>query len=237
MASSPGSAPEHGGKRSRARKAVGGGRGARDGDAATRQRLLDAATRLFSERGFRGVTVRHLCRDAKANLAAVNYHFGDKLGLYREVVASALEDVRDDPTTDVAPKSTPEERIRHYVMAYVPRLASPRGRAVWAQKIMRHEMNDPTPLAPWIAEVVILPRIRFLAAAVVDLLGTDTDDPRVGRCVASLQAQCLSYMPNRFRDVAFPGWREMTDAEIQAAARHVADFTLAGIRELAKGAG
>jgi AcrR family transcriptional regulator len=231
------SARERGGDGGRVRDGRGGGRGAGGGDAATRERLLDAATRLFSERGFRGVTVRDLCRDAKANLAAVNYHFGDKLGLYREVVATALEDVQVDPTTDVSAGSTPEERIRHYVTTYVPRLASPRGRAVWAQKIMRHEMNDPTPLAPWIAEVVILPRMRFLAEAVAALMGTGTDDPRVGRCVVSLQAQCLSYMPNRFREVAFPGWREMTDADIHAAATHIADFTLAGIRRLAEEGG
>ncbi|MCG6957350.1 MAG: CerR family C-terminal domain-containing protein [Gemmatimonadetes bacterium] len=228
------SAPEHRGAGSHVRNGRGGARSAASGDAATRERLLAVATRLFSERGFRGVTVRDLSREANANLAAVNYHFGDKLGLYREVVAMALEDVHVDPTTDVAAESTPEERIRHYVTTYVPRLASPRGRAVWAQKIMRHEMNDPTPLAPWIAEVVILPRMRFLAEAVATLMGTDMGDPRVGRCVVSLQAQCLSYMPNRFREVAFPGWREMTDAEIRAAATHIADFTLAGIRRLAE---
>ena len=59
-------------------------------DAATRARLLAAAERLFADRGFKKVTVREICRAARANVAAINYHFGDKLGLYREVLQLSL---------------------------------------------------------------------------------------------------------------------------------------------------
>ena len=208
----------------------------RDGvsqDAATRQRLLSAATRLFPERGFRAVTVRELCREAHASVAAVSYHFGDKLGLYREVVEHALEGVGQDVTIAVSQDASAADRLRHYVKTYVPRLARPSGDAVWAQKLMRQEMNDPTPLAPWIAERVVLPRIRFLSAAVAELLQTHVDDANVRHCVVSLQAQCLFYMPNNFRKVAVPGWSEMGPSEVEAAAEHIVEFTLAGIARIA----
>lgn len=201
-------------------------------DADTRQRLFAAAADLFAERPFRQVTVRLLCRRAEANLSAVNYHFGDKLGLYREVVGRALDSFEGDAMIDVGDELPAEERLRHYVSAYVPRLVSPKGRAAWLQKVMRHEMNEPTPLAPWIAERAILPRVRFLQTAIAELLDCPPDDPRVVRCTISLQAQCVFYMPNNFRKTAFPEWREMTSAEVEEAAVHIADFTLAGIRAL-----
>ena len=59
-------------------------------DADTRERLVTAASELFAENGFRKVTVRDICTAAGANVAAVNYHFGDKLGLYREVLERAI---------------------------------------------------------------------------------------------------------------------------------------------------
>ncbi|MGH9438282.1 MAG: TetR/AcrR family transcriptional regulator, partial [Terriglobia bacterium] len=53
----------------------------------TRQKLLDAAGRLFAERGFAGVSIRDICKEAGgANLAAVNYYFRDKAALYRELL-------------------------------------------------------------------------------------------------------------------------------------------------------
>ncbi len=201
-------------------------------DEDTRGRLVAAATRLFSEHGFRRVTVREICREAHANLSAVNYHFGDKLGLYREVVAVALARVRGDPTTDVDENAPPEEKIRHYVRTFVPRLAAPRGEEVWVMKLMRHELHEPTALAPWIAEQAILPRIRFLARTIAELIGCPPDDPRVRRSVISLQAQCLFYMPNNFRKVAFPDWRDPPAGEIEQAAEHIASLTIAGIRAI-----
>jgi len=201
---------------------------------ATRQRLLDVGTRLFSERGFHHVTVRELCREAGANLAAVNYHFGGKLGLYREIVTGTFSKMRVDPTLAAPEGACAEERLRHYVRAYLPRLAAPTGAGVMIQKLMRHEMTDPTPLAPWIAEQVILPRLRYLAQAVSELLGTDPRDPRVERCVVSVQAQCLFYLPSAFRSVVQPGRSPMTRSEIAAAAEHVAEFTLAGIRRVSE---
>jgi AcrR family transcriptional regulator len=49
---------------------------ARNSEIDTKTRLLGAAERLFSDRGFKAVSHRHIAVAAAVNLAAVNYHFG-----------------------------------------------------------------------------------------------------------------------------------------------------------------
>src|SRR5512135_2973000 len=51
----------------------------------TRTAILNAAERLYAERGFGDVTLRDIVAAAGVNLAAVNYHFGSKDELIAEL--------------------------------------------------------------------------------------------------------------------------------------------------------
>ena len=67
----------------------------------TRERLLQAATRLFADNGYRGASVRDICNLAGANPGAVSYHFGSKRQLYRSVLRRAAAGLADmGPATD-----------------------------------------------------------------------------------------------------------------------------------------
>ena len=56
----------------------------------TRERILDAAERLFMAHGYEGTSMRQITGDAAVNLAAVNYHFGCKESLMQEVFRRRL---------------------------------------------------------------------------------------------------------------------------------------------------
>lgn len=56
----------------------------------TKQRILDAAERLFATEGFDGTSMRAVTAEADVNLAAVNYHFGSKAALLEAVVGRIL---------------------------------------------------------------------------------------------------------------------------------------------------
>lgn len=65
----------------------------------TKQRLLDAAEKLFADEGFHSTSLRAITGRARVNLAAVNYHFGSKEALLDAVIErrlSPLNAVRRD---------------------------------------------------------------------------------------------------------------------------------------------
>jgi len=56
----------------------------------TRERILDVAERLFMAHGYEGTSMRMITGEAEVNLAAINYHFGSKEALLREVFRRRL---------------------------------------------------------------------------------------------------------------------------------------------------
>ncbi len=91
---------------------------------ATRERIMDAADRLFGARGFRGTSLRALTREAGVNLAAVNYHFGSKHELLRSTLSRHVEAINAQriarldvleaahPEGDVAPREIVAALVR-----------------------------------------------------------------------------------------------------------------------------
>ena len=204
-------------------------------DTETRRRLLKAAERLFADRGFKKVTVRDICRAARANVAAVNYHFGDKLGLYREVMQSAIDAMRgtNDAARQAGEGQPPEEQLRRYISIFVHRVL-PAGHDT-VHKLLNREMNDPTPALDALVERGLRPRIEYLCGLIAAIIGCDPGDPRVMRCVASVQSQFLVYLPNPIaaRLGLVP---EATAARLDEIARYIAEFSIAGIHAVGRAA-
>lgn len=64
--------------------------------ADTRDRILDAAERLFGEHGYELTSLRAITAEAEVNLAAVNYHFGSKERLLEAVLARLVGPVNTE---------------------------------------------------------------------------------------------------------------------------------------------
>ena len=201
----------------------------------TRARLLDAGRRLFAEHAYDDVTVREICREAGANLALVNYHFGGKAGLYTEVVEEAVDALtRFNALACGAPEGRDaEERIAHFVRVFVRRVLAPPASESWVHKLIQHELARPTPAAAMIAQKAMAPRMRWLAAAVAELLDRAPDDPRVIQSVGSVHMICLSY--RRFKEAPAPlreAMPELAAAErlgVDSHVEHAASFVLGGL--------
>jgi AcrR family transcriptional regulator len=200
-------------------------------DRATRERLLDVAIGLFAESGFKRVTVRQIAEKARANVAAVNYHFGDKQGLYEEIVDMVIASMKatNEAAFEAGQGRTPEEQLRSFIRVWLSQvMSSPRH--LWIHRLMNRELEEPTAALDRVFKDVIEPRNDYLEAIISALTGLPRNDPRAGRALASIFGQCLVFarpLPDR----APARWR-LVAGDIDAAAEHIADFSLAGLRAL-----
>ena len=177
-----------------------------------------------------GVTFRELCSAARANVAAINYHFGDKLGLYTELVEQAIRGMR--PSMSLAPQDgTAEERLAAYIRNELERALGSRP-ASWVARLVNREVDAPTPALDRVVREAIKPRVEYVSRLVAGLMRCPVDDPRVGMAVANINGLPALLRRGAIIERLLPRFRVTPDA-IRVMAEATTRFALAGLRELA----
>jgi AcrR family transcriptional regulator len=199
----------------------------------TRQRLLERAGPIFADRGFRRTTVRDICAAAEVNLAAINYHFGDKAGLYGAVLRHGLEVAleRHPPDEGVTAESPAEERLFAFVHSFLLRIHGDRDDD-WHGRLMAHEMMEPTPALDALVEDLIRPLFKRLCGLVSELISEPSNPERVILCARSIVGQCVFYHHSRPVMLRLSPHEPHGDAQLERLARHIASFSLEGLRHL-----
>lgn len=201
----------------------------------TKRRLLDAAGAIFSDKGFKAATVREICRMAKANVAAVHYHFGDKEGLYKALLVEAFEAGlrRYPPHMDLGPEATGEQRLYAYVHSFLLRMVGSE-RFAWCGKLMARELHEPTQALDHIVERYIVPLAEQLRAIVAEILGGDAKpgDKRTLYCAMSVVGQCQHVIRSQAIVGKLTPSIRFDEEGIAALAKHIAGFSIAALHHL-----
>ncbi len=207
----------------------------------TRHRLLDAAGEVFAEKGYRSATVREICRSARANVASVNYHFGDKLELYRAVLklAHQCSCEKYPPDFGLGPHPGPEERIHAFVRSFLLRIFD-KGQPAWFGKLMSREILEPTAALDTLVSEEIQPKFSLLESIVSEISGSNPagrgrrrgtlDSVRLA--ALSVVGQCLFYFHSRSILERLSPEDYGSPRVVEQLADHIARFSLAAIRGL-----
>jgi AcrR family transcriptional regulator len=189
----------------------------------TKKRIIETAGNIFAELGFQNTTVREICKHAGVNIAAINYHFGDKKGLYLAVLKYGR---------DAAFKKHPfdEGLNKAFLSWYIGRVKEcHEGEFLWIRKLIAHELLRPTEGLDMVAEEGIKPIFKTLSAIVRDILGKTATEDKINLCCASIVGQSLFFFyaqPMIMR--LFPA---KNYADTQLIADHITRFSLNAIKE------
>ncbi|MFZ7127586.1 MAG: TetR/AcrR family transcriptional regulator [Desulfobacterales bacterium] len=203
----------------------------REDGRVTRSRLLDAAAEIFAEKGYRDAKVAEICRRADANVAAVNYYFGDKDSLYREAWEHTLESFGDQLFPESV-SGNPGDRLRAFVQALIQNLTET-GSLGRFSRLYLMEMVNPTGLIQDAWHEIIEPRRRKLHEIIRDTAGPEAGELSIRLCELSIVSQCRIFVTVKRNDLEYMLGRPLDSEMIEQVACHIADFSIAGIREAA----
>lgn len=200
---------------------------------ATSRRIMAAASEEFAQHGYASARVRTIAVAAHVNLAAVNYYFGGKEGLYR---ATLLSLTSQRPAARVAAnrrRGSPDERLHRRIYALIDRFVGSAGPSVLG-RILAHEAMDPTTEFENVIEASLRPDLDHLSTAIRDLAGPGVSEETVTHTAIGVLGQCILYqfaIPAIQRLYpALPGGGDLC----KSLARHITDMTIGGLRSLAE---
>lgn len=155
-----------------------------------RERLLQAALRLFAEHGYANTSTRSIAQAAGINLASIKYYFGDKAGLYRAVFTEPLGSARDDIPFYDQPHFTLQQSLEGFFRTFL----EPLRMGDMVQLCVRlhfREMVEPTGL--WAEEIDngIKPAHGALVRVLCRHLGVEEADDDMHRLVFAIAGLAL----------------------------------------------
>ncbi len=200
----------------------------------TQQRVLQAACRVFAEKGYRDATIAEICEQAQANIAAVNYHFRDKERLYDAVWNHAYELAKQAYPIDgyLPEKPTLEDYIYSYARAMLHRIFSETEAGTFARLLYR-EIASPTFALDHISKEVLAPMSLFLSE-VLQSKNPSMSEEQLRLCMFSIIGMCAFYNYSRPMRERIMGCKAMSDEEIEKTARHIAVFSIGGVEALTR---
>lgn len=168
----------------------------------TQEKILRAAMKVFSERGFTEATTRAICAEARVNLALVNYYYRTKADLYRTVLAVLAKQVVN-PIVAIPDGAHDAESWRSAVRAWVSRVlavcVATDTPERYVSQLVRRAPNVPADLAREIEFAFFLP-LRQSFSRLVRMAIPDASPVQIGQWCGAVHAQLIVYV------IATPNW-------------------------------
>jgi AcrR family transcriptional regulator len=199
---------------------------------ARKERIMGAAGVVFAKSGFADGSVREISRRARANVASIHYYFGNKEGLYREVLFAAHQQVlRQARPPALRDAKSPEEALRSFVAFCLRFVLLDKPTHPVLGKLMMHEMRQPTGAFHELVKLVMRPLFDELEGILGALAGKNASKRQIEMLAHNVVGMCVHYEHSRevIQRLGFPV--PQTEEGIAELAQSIAELALHGITD------
>ena len=150
----------------------------------TKALIIDCAGRLIAKYGYPSVTSKRICEEAKVNMAAINYHFGSRDGLYTAVLNEthdfliSIDELNKLYLSDLSAK----EKIETFVDIFIERLSNKKN---WYLKVWAREIVNPSPFIKLILSKETLLKLSIVSKIFSEYIELPITDLRLYSCILS----------------------------------------------------
>ncbi|MEN8729835.1 MAG: TetR/AcrR family transcriptional regulator [Desulfuromonadales bacterium] len=193
---------------------------------------MESATKLFLANGFENVSIRQITMASGSNVASVNYHFSDKTGLYREVLANLLDSITREKLAllEKLDRQKPSAQLEEILTAYIRSFFDSHTCSPDSDRLMQtiyREMGPDAVTGDLVATRLIVPINRAFKDLILKT-SPGLGEKRASFCVSSITGQVLHFIRSRdiLRSMHSP---EQHQTFIEDVIEHITQFSLQGL--------
>jgi len=197
----------------------------------TSARILQAAGPIFAKNGYQGTTVRDICSQAEVNLAAINYHFGDKESLYIATVRLAHQNQTEKYPLPAWSEQTPTAiKLHDFILTLLSRMVGGEESERWQTELIFRELTQPSAACESLGAEYFRPNMESLLAILGGVLPAKTLAHERLQIAFSIIGQCLFYRATMHSiSIIVPSEDQQQHFRIEQLANHITQFSLAAL--------
>lgn len=201
-----------------------------DGDI-TKSKILEAAGQLIAQNGFAKTSNKQIAKTAEVDLAAINYHFDGRDGLYKSVLVEAhTHYINEQQLIELVESPLPPtQKLEIFFESMISKLAE---KDVWHSKVFIRELFSPTPYLHEFMANDGTRKLQSIRKIISQVSGIDENHPALLPCILSVVAPCLMLIITS-TNIPTPA-QHLSQVPSQHLVKHLMTFSLAGLEAIKK---
>ncbi|MDD3150297.1 MAG: TetR/AcrR family transcriptional regulator [Candidatus Gastranaerophilales bacterium] len=197
----------------------------------SREKILEAACQLFAEKGYKKTTIRDICKAADTYQISINYYFGSKENLFKEVLSTTYSMTEESILAQKIKDFNPEEQLRKIVKTRLNTIFR-NDKSKWFFEILCNEDPFTDETYDDIFKNTLEKHMEFVKGIFRKLLGENSNEFKESYCMFVLMSQIITLAKHKKAKDYFFGETAPAKVEIDVFAEQITKFLLAGVEQM-----
>ncbi len=196
-----------------------------------KDKIIKAASELFATKGYQNTTIRDICHKAGIYQLSINYHYGSKENLFKEVLLQAYQETEETTLVEKIKHLPPEQQLDEIIRTRVKSVFNRDGKGIFF-KIIAKEISTNYDFIVNIMSTTILEYLVFIKSVFAKLGDNKLNDFQLDYCVYLLMSHVSALSMHEKAVFILFNTKTPDDEQLEDFIQLVKKFIMAGIEKL-----
>lgn len=196
-----------------------------------KNKILEAASELFATKGYQNTTVRDICQKAGIYQLSINYHFGSKENLFKEVLMKTYQDTEETTLIEKIKELPADRQLEEIIRTRVKSVFSAGKQGVYFKIVSKEVSNNYELVAQTMCETFI-GYLNYIKLLFAKISSDKLSEFELNYCVYLLMSHISVLSLHEKAVLILFNTNNPTDEQLEELIKTVKKFIISGVENL-----